>query len=325
VAVAHEYVWSRDNGWDFTVSACLRFLDEHVADEPPVASSRHPLTLARDEIEGAQPLARDAGAPDYAEHVALLGQATAELHLALADGRGDPSFEPAPLTARDLAGVGSRIRARLRSAQPALKRIAAGEDARAAEQARAVLGLGERLGGWLAETRRAAGGVAKIRVHGDYHLGQVLEVEGRFVILDFEGEVGMPIEQRREQASAFADLAGMLRSFSYAGLTARATQALNYPESEQALERLSGWVAWWEEHAVASFLAAYLQAAEGAPFLPQDAEQSRRLLDLYLLDKALHELRYELEHRPDWAGIPLEGLARIAAHIEAPPAEGGTG
>jgi trehalose synthase-fused probable maltokinase len=237
------------------------------------------------------------------------------LHRALADSRGDPAFEPEPLTQHDLDVVAGRIRERFRGARRWLRRTAEGDDMHAAQQARAVLDAEKRLGPWLRESRRAAGTMHRIRIHGDYHLGQVLDVDGRFAIIDFGGEVGLPLEERRRKASVFADVAGMIRSFSYAGLTARASRLLTMPEGDVPFERISGWVAWWEERAMVAFLAAYLEEAAGEPFLPGPGDEGQLVLDLYLLDKALHELHYEMEYRPEWAFIPLEGLATIAGRI----------
>ncbi|MPZ97808.1 MAG: maltose alpha-D-glucosyltransferase [Dehalococcoidia bacterium] len=313
VAVAHEYVWNQDDGWNFTLSAARRFIEEHVGEPAPAPSQRHPLTLADEHTPATL---EDVAGPQYAEHVRILGARTAQLHLALADARGDPAFEPERLTRRDLSAVVTRTRRRLRAATPALQRFAAGDDARLAEQAQAVLDAAPRIGQWLADVPAAAEGVSKIRVHGDYHLGQVLFVHDGFVILDFEGEVGLPIAERRRKTSAFADIAGMLRSFSYASLLARRAEAETYADVEPALERLAGWSEWWEEHASSSFLSGYLEVASGAPFLPAELGQRRRILDLYLLDKALHELQYELDHRPDWVAVPLEGLTRIVRQLE---------
>jgi len=322
VAIVHEFMWSRQEGWDLMVSSCLRFLDEHGVDEPPPRSNRPPLLAARDELrERLDPTLApastqaDHGPPEYSEHVGLLGKATAELHRALAESRGDPAFEAEPLTQRDLDTVATRIRERFRGARRWLRRTADGDDAHAAQLARTVLDAEKRLGPWLRETRSAAGTMDRIRIHGDYHLGQVLDVDGRFAIIDFGGEVGLSLEERRRKASVFADVGGMIRSFSYAGLTARASRLLTMPEGEVPFERISGWVAWWEERAIVTFLAAYLEAAAGESFLPDPGPEGQLVLDVYLLDKALHELHYEMEYRPEWAFIPLEGLATIAARI----------
>src|SRR5690606_1599173 len=170
---------------------------------------------------------------------------------------------------------------------PWLRKAAGGEDAHASQQAQSVLDAEGDLGRWLREVGQAAGSMERIRVHGDYHLGQVLEVDGHFVIVDFEGEVGLPIEERRRKMPAFVDVAGMLRAFSYAALTARATRLLSLPEGDMPGERISAWASWWEQRAAVSFLAAYLEEGAGAPFLPAPGGEGQRVLDLYLLDKVL--------------------------------------
>ncbi|MEX2446080.1 MAG: putative maltokinase, partial [Dehalococcoidia bacterium] len=314
VAVAHEFVWSRGNAWDLTVAMCRHFLDDHIGEEPPPGYLPNASPAA--EAERARDTTPEEITFDYTDEIHALGGRTAELHLALAEPGGDEAFAPEPLLPDDLEAVHARIRQRFALAEPALTRVAEGDDPHLAEQAAAVLGMREHVDAWLETAPRAAEGVAKIRVHGDYHLGQVIAGEGGFVILDFEGEVGLPIEERRRKMSVFTDVAGMLRSLSYASLTAERTQAQSYPDVEPALDRLTGWVAWWEERAAAAFLAGYLETAGDAPFLPRSPQQQRALLDLYLLDKALHELHYEVEHRPDWLWIPLDGLARLARRQE---------
>ena len=149
---------------------------------------------------------------------------------------------------------------------------------------------------------------SRTRVHGDYHLGQVLWSESDFYLLDFEGEPARPLEQRRLKESPLKDVAGMLRSFSYAAYAALLTHNLG---TWTDFERLDPWARIWERWAGASFLKGYLAVAEHAPFLPEDPLQRAQLLDLFLLDKALYELNYELNNRPDWVRIPLRGLAEL--------------
>jgi maltose alpha-D-glucosyltransferase/alpha-amylase len=149
---------------------------------------------------------------------------------------------------------------------------------------------------------------ARTRVHGDYHLGQVLWSEGDFYLLDFEGEPARPLHERRERESALKDVAGMLRSFSYAAHAALFNRTGGRIDE---FERLEPWARAWERWAGASFLKGYLATAGSASFLPADPVQRASLLDLLLLDKALYELNYELNNRPEWVRIPLHGLAEL--------------
>ena len=152
----------------------------------------------------------------------------------------------------------------------------------------------------------AGGYRRRIRIHGDYHLGQVLWAEGVFYILDFEGEPARPLDERRRKESPLKDVAGMLRSFSYA---AHAALFAHSAGRAGQYERTMPWARVWERWTSAAFLKGYLAGAGAAPFLPADRVERAARLDLFLLDKALYELNYELNSRPDWARIPLHGLS----------------
>jgi maltose alpha-D-glucosyltransferase/alpha-amylase len=152
----------------------------------------------------------------------------------------------------------------------------------------------------------------RIRCHGDYHLGQVLYTGKDFVIIDFEGEPARSLTDRRLKRSPLRDVAGMLRSFHYATYNAlffdKSIGGGLRPEEQQTLEP---WARFWYLCVAAVFLKAYLQAAGGASFLPQARDELRVLLDIYLLEKALYELKYELNNRPEWVRIPLRGILEL--------------
>jgi maltose alpha-D-glucosyltransferase / alpha-amylase len=222
---------------------------------------------------------------DAVEHIARLGQTTAELHLALASGSGDFGVEP--ITSADVAAWRQAIVEEVERAVEALARQAISVDA-------ATL------------LRRAAGiealeGSLKARHHGDYHLGQVLEREdGSFVIIDFEGEPSKPAQQRREKRSPLRDVAGMLRSFDYARNTALRAGSPPPETRAEAAER-------WYHTARETFLETYLRwIRQGrAELLPRDVDAPLAALEL---EKAAYEVLYELNHRPDWLPIPLAAL-----------------
>jgi maltose alpha-D-glucosyltransferase/alpha-amylase len=149
----------------------------------------------------------------------------------------------------------------------------------------------------------------RTRYHGDLHLGQVLAAQDDFVVVDFEGEPERPFERRRGKSCVLRDVAGMLRSFSYAAHTAlkrsESTPAAMRDNAARALED-------WERDAARHFLDGYLRAAEGLASVPTDRRAVDALLDLFLIEKAAYELRYEIARRPDWIAIPLRGLLEIA-------------
>jgi maltose alpha-D-glucosyltransferase/alpha-amylase len=148
----------------------------------------------------------------------------------------------------------------------------------------------------------------RIRIHGDYHLGQVLKVKTDFVILDFEGEPARSLADRRTKQCPLKDVAGMLRSFSYAAYASLINYTTRHPED---IARLQPWALLWERSVAAQFLRAYRETAQGAAFLPAESASFGALLDIFLTDKALYEVLYELNSRPAWVRIPLMGIMSL--------------
>ena len=150
---------------------------------------------------------------------------------------------------------------------------------------------------------------ARIRVHGDYHLGQVLYTGHDFVIIDFEGEPTRSLYERRLKRLALRDVAGMLRSFSYASQAAlRGQQA-----PPERLAELQAWARFWVDSVSAVFLKSYLSTAGAASWVPQNQEELELQVTTMLLEKALYELRYELNLRPDWVRIPMRGILDLVS------------
>jgi len=147
----------------------------------------------------------------------------------------------------------------------------------------------------------------RVRCHGDFHLGQVLFTGRDFVIIDFEGEPSRPIAERRLKRSPLRDVAGMLRSFSYAAATKLNSDEFR-PEDAAFLR---AWAAFWNLWVSVSYLKGYFSAVRGALFMPKSRAEVSLMLDIYLLEKAAYELGYELNNRPDWVSVPLEGILEI--------------
>lgn len=150
----------------------------------------------------------------------------------------------------------------------------------------------------------------RIRCHGDYHLGQVLYTGKDFVIIDFEGEPARPISERRIKRSPLRDVAGMIRSFHYAAYAALFSQRDHEAVRSGDLLHLESQAEYWSLWVAVAFLKRYLETAKGAAFLPESSKDLEILLDLYLLEKAVYELGYELNNRPEWVRIPLQGIRR---------------
>ena len=152
----------------------------------------------------------------------------------------------------------------------------------------------------------------KIRIHGDYHLGQVLAQNDDFVLLDFEGEPVRPLSWRRQPHTAWKDVAGMLRSFDYAANAALFELTQDQPDDQKSL---APWAAAWSSWISEAYLRRYLETAGSAAFLCDDSVTRAALFRTFLLDKSLYELQYELNHRPRWVMIPLQGILSL---LESP-------
>jgi maltose alpha-D-glucosyltransferase / alpha-amylase len=157
-------------------------------------------------------------------------------------------------------------------------------------------------------------GGQRIRTHGDYHLGQVLNSGRDFLIIDFEGEPARPLSERRMKRSPLRDVAGMLRSFDYAACTALRQHRERFGISKQdELMRLTERADCWRSWVAAVFLYHYLERIGPSRLLPTSEEQLAMMLDSFLLEKAIYELQYELNNRPDWIGVPVDGIRRLRA------------
>jgi len=227
------------------------------------------------------------------------------MHLALAGESTDAAFTPEPLTRADLERLTAGA---TKQAQDGLRALTTGR-ADLTDEVGASADELLQLSDTLLERIRCAPAkefvVSKIRVHGDYHLGQVLWSEGDFYILDFEGEPARPLEERRLKQSPLKDVAGMIRSFgyaAYAGLFAFASSR------RSEFSRLEAWARVWQQGASAAFLRTYFALVAESLFVPRIEEDRDALLRVFLLDKALYELNYELNNRPEWGRIPLRGI-----------------
>jgi maltose alpha-D-glucosyltransferase/alpha-amylase len=243
----------------------------------------------------------------YPEKAQLLGLRTGELHQALASEPDDRAFAPEPFNAMAQRSVYQSMRASLRRAfallqkkLPALPEVFRDEAAQVLAAEDQILKQEQRI----LEQRF---GASKIRVHGDYHLGQVLYTGKDFVILDFEGEPARPLSERKLKRSALRDVASMMRSFQYAAYSALWQPAMRTED----VPFLEPWADLWYRQMSSVFLQSYLKATVDASFIPQGESVLQVLLEAYLLDKAVYEIGYELNHRPDWVVIPIRGIKHI--------------
>jgi maltose alpha-D-glucosyltransferase/alpha-amylase len=243
----------------------------------------------------------------YPEKAKLIGQRTGEMHLALGAETTDKRFAPEPFNAMAQRSVFQSMRASLRRTFALLQKKLPDLPEAFRDEAAQVLAAEQQILAAEQQTLERHAAATKIRIHGDYHLGQALYTGKDFVILDFEGEPARPLSERKLKRSALRDVAGMMRSFQYAAYSALWQPAMR-TEDVPFHER---WADLWYRQMSATFLESYLETTAGASFMPQKGEDLTVLLEAYLLDKAVYEVGYELNHRPDWVVIPVRGIKHI--------------
>ena len=244
----------------------------------------------------------------FLEMVSLLGQRTGEMHEKLAEGAGNPDFKPESfsfLYQRSIyQSMGSQARFVFRLLKKQITELSETIQGEAVPILSSEREIMKRLK-LILQTKYSA---KKIRIHGDYHLGQVLFTGKDFVIIDFEGEPARALSERRLKRSALRDIAGMLRSFHYA---AYSTLFLHKSIREEDVSILESAAELWYAKISDVFIKAYFKSIGKAEFLPKTTKELETLLQIYLLDKAIYELGYELNNRPDWILIPLRGIRQV--------------
>jgi maltose alpha-D-glucosyltransferase / alpha-amylase len=292
MVLVQGFIRNQGDGWGWTLDFLSRLINSAEVVDPETR---------------IEPIA-DAMAA-YRNFAAALGRRLAELHAVLAIPTQKTAFAAEPATAADSAAWSGGVRTQLEAALAALARVAIWSDPQAAAAAAVLTDRQAVLLDVIDRLAAAAPGALKTRIHGDFHLGQVLVSSGDAYIIDFEGEPRRPLAERRGKTSPLRDVAGLLRSFDYAVAVAAARSAgaaqVDAPGWSAILDRFA-------EDAGNAFLAAYRagHAASEHRWVGEDGETA--LLDLFLIEKAAYEICYEAANRPAWLGIPLNGLARIA-------------
>ncbi|MGE3511992.1 MAG: putative maltokinase, partial [Vicinamibacterales bacterium] len=303
LALVQSAVTHQGSAWTFTIDELRRYYERVAA-----RGAELPAMPSAADLDAAPPPFFTTVEGWYLDTASLLGRRTAELHLALADPT-DPEFAPEPLDGSRLPALaaalhdhGERMLALLEAQRSTLPETAwPAVDAVLADRA-SLLARFDRVA-----TLTDAG--CRIRIHGDYHLGQVLRTEEDFVILDFEGEPARSLAERREKQTPIKDVAGMIRSFGYAAYAALyASTAAGTPTGTTALE---AWADLWQSWVSRRFVDEYRAVVRGSGLIPESSDALDVLLGAWTLDKALYELGYELNNRPEWVRIPLAGILQL--------------
>ncbi len=321
IAMLQGLIANQGDGWDWFLhqiaDALLRINDLADLHELPRSGFLHDLEALPETLEPARRSLKAA---------ALLGRRTAEMHLALATSSEDPAFAADPATQDDLTRDADRIGSQLKETLDALRAQLATLDETAADAGALLLSRRPEL---VTRARAIASLPAagqRIRIHGDFHLGQALRTsggsgdtntaheteDGDFVFLDFEGEPARSLAERRRKQSPLKDVAGMMRSFSYAAHFAWNRFVAESGDMDATRsDALLAWAQQWEHAASSQFLRGYQETVRVNPALLGPPDASQALLNAYLLEKALYELLYELNNRPAWLRIPISGILTL--------------
>lgn len=291
LGIMQEYIDNQNDCWTFTLNYLDRFLEASLVatpDEQQVTDS---------ELQGIHEL--------YLGKMQTLGQQIGKMHCILAEDSDDPNFKPEPISEKDMLDWTNKIEKALLKT---LKQLPAKID-RFSEEIQPQLEKMTEHPAQMTKKMRTMlpSGVSlvKTRHHGDLHLGQILLAANDFVLIDFEGEPARPLHERIAKHCPIRDVAGVIRSFSYAAETARRKVKLEKPE---AFASASTYTKEWEKASRERFLKGYLETTANCPSVPANREVFEKILALFCLEKALYEFNYERNNRPEWLEIPVFGL-----------------
>jgi maltose alpha-D-glucosyltransferase/alpha-amylase len=308
MAVVTSFIPGSHDAWVDTLVA-LRQYYERVQSLPVALRHGPPQSGPWGLIAGYGKLPRtpaDLVGP-YLEDAVTLGQRTGALHQALASDSTEPAFRPQPWTKSAQESLFRSLRDLTRHIFQLLEERLSTLDAESQILADKILPLEHLIIQRFLRITQQPIEAVRIRTHGDYHLGQVLHHEEDYLIIDFEGEPAISLEERRAKQSALRDVAGMVYSFFYAANAVRLEPAAN-PLAQLPHKKGVAWARYWSVWVGTTFVRAYLDSTRSAPFIPADETALKVMLDVELLRKAIYELGYELNNRPDWVKIAFQVL-----------------
>ncbi|NTW00879.1 MAG: maltose alpha-D-glucosyltransferase [Oscillochloris sp.] len=309
-AILQGFVTNEGDAWNYTLDVLHSYFDEVLA-RPELEVPHVPSSLAAllDAIGQDEPELADTLVAGYIERARLLGQRTAEMHRALAQGTS-PAFAPEQFSQLYQRSLYQGMRTltvqtfqSLRKLLPRLPDSVRAEAELALAKEDALMARFQRIVGAKME-------VARTRIHGDFHLGQVLFTGKDFMIIDFEGEPVRSISERRIKRSPLRDVAGMLRSFQYAAYSSYFSRTSGMAVQAEEAARLRQWADFWCFWVSVAYLGSYIEHARGAPFMPTTRADLETLLEMFILEKVVYEVSYEMNNRPTWLGIPISGILR---------------
>lgn len=294
LGLLQSFALNQGDGWSYALDFLSRYLEDALVTAWSPEGEPEPETEDMDTF--------------FTGLMRTLGLRTGELHAAFAEGTDEEAFVPEPLEPGEAPGWAESVVFELEETVRLLQSSRERLPESVVDDADRLVARRDELQERIRSSRVEELDTVKTRYHGDYHLGQVLVTGNDFQIIDFEGEPDRPLAERRRKHCPLRDVAGMLRSFNYASRAALADVSI---ERMDNLEYLSPWAAHWERRVRQEFLSGYEEGAAGSASYPDDPDTTRYLIDLFTLEKALYEVRYEIGNRPDWVGIPIRGILEL--------------
>jgi maltose alpha-D-glucosyltransferase/alpha-amylase len=307
------YVPNQGDAWTYTADTVRHYFEhvlsrlQEIGEVPRISPSVLGFVFA-----DVPPLVQELIGGVYLEMAALLGKRTGEMHRALSSVADLPEFEPEPFSMLYQRSVYQSMRALLMRVLRPLERTVKRLPDEEAKEALKILASEQKILAVFQKILQRKLTAMKIRYHGDLHLGQVLYTGKDFIFIDFEGEPDRALSERRLKRSPLRDVAGMIRSFHYAVYSALLRHEWTRAEDIPLLEP---WADIWYHYVSGIFLNAYLSSVESAHFIPDERDEVEILLQCFLLEKAVYELGYELNNRPDWVRIPIRGIQHILSNV----------
>ena len=311
VAMMSVFVPKCKGAWDYTLEALGRFF-ERIQTLPAEMKQPSLPSASITRLSGTEP---SDGIKEllgiYLENARLIGERTAALHITLASETEDPNFKPEPFTANSQRALFQAMRNLTRRNFQLLAQHLKVVPADVRAQAQQLIALEPEIIKRFRPICEKHIDAAHLRHHGDYHLGQLLYTGKDFLIIDFEGEPAVALSERRLKRSPLRDVAGMVRSFHYAAHAVLSRLVENGAISETQIPLMNSWASFWARWVSAMFYKSYRQAIGKASFLPAGEQDMKILMDCYLLRKAVYELGYELNNRPAWVKLPVQGILEM--------------
>ncbi|CAM4133017.1 maltose alpha-D-glucosyltransferase [Gillisia limnaea] len=308
LGMMQDLIPNQGDAWDYTKDSLARFFESVLTKKNiNIELADGPLTLALPYQELPQSY-KDLIGVIFPERIYLLGQRTAEMHRALSSQPEEKDFEPEPFSLHYQRSLFSSLQSLTRNSFQNLQKNLKNLPEELRNEAKEVLDMKSDVLKCFKRVYDHKIPTMKIRTHGDYHLGQVLWTGKDFVIIDFEGEPARAFSERRLKRSPLRDIAGMVRSFHYAAYSSIMESEFNQQRKEKDLEK---WAESWYYHVTRMYLQGYLDTVGESDFIPNEQEDFDILMETFLLEKAVYELNYELNNRPDWLLIPLRGIKSI--------------